>query len=74
MIDRLRNLWHVIGKAIHGVMETPVGIARRDDPLNTLYHEPLPPRLKWNWWALLFGPFWYLGEGSWLRLSGSTRR
>lgn len=41
-------------------------ILRADDPVQTLYHRALPPRLEWNWWALIFGPFWYLVEGLWV--------
>lgn len=66
MIGSLRRLWQAIGQTFHRVLETPVGIARPDDPLATLYHQPLPPRLKWNWWALFFGPFWYFGTGLWI--------
>ena len=65
-MSRLRSLWQAIGGALRKVLETPVGIARKDDPLVTLYHQPLPPRLKWNWWALLLGPFWYCGRGLWI--------
>ncbi len=66
MVSRLRGLWQAISGAVRKLLETPVGITRSDDPLATLYHQPLPPRLKWNWWALLFGPFWYVGQGLWI--------
>lgn len=65
-MSRLRALWQGIWGAARRILDTPVGIERRTDPLLTLYHEPLPPRLGWNWWALLFGPFWYIGVGLWL--------
>lgn len=51
---------------IRRILNTPIGVQRADDPLNTLYHRALPPRLQWNWWALIFGPFWYLAKGLWV--------
>lgn len=66
MISGLGRLWGRIVGTVQRILNTPVGIARPADPLLTLYHQPLPPRLSWNWWALLFGPFWYLGVGLWV--------
>jgi len=39
---------------------------RADDPLTTLYHRPMPPRLGVNWPALVLGPIWYLVTGLWV--------
>jgi len=38
----------------------------KDDPLATLYHRPMPPRLSINWPALVLGPLWYFGAGLWV--------
>lgn len=69
----MRRLWRWVtgpGRWLVGVirrvLDTPIGVERADDPLNTLYHRALPPRLEWNWWALIFGPFWYLAKGLWV--------
>ncbi|OLD44898.1 MAG: hypothetical protein AUI83_16790 [Armatimonadetes bacterium 13_1_40CM_3_65_7] len=55
-----------IGRGVQWFLNLKVGIERKDDPLATLYHQPLPPRLRVNWWALLLGPFWYLAKGLWV--------
>lgn len=36
------------------------------DPLATLYHRPMPPRLRVNVLALLLGPIWYFAMGLWV--------
>ncbi len=58
-----------IGHGVQWVLNLEIGIARKDDPLTTLYHRPLPPRLAINWWALVLGPFWYLAKGLWVYAS-----
>jgi hypothetical protein len=58
-----------IGRGVQWVLNLEVGIERKDDPLATLYHQPLPPRLQVNWWALLLGPVWYLAKGLWVYAS-----
>ncbi len=66
MLSWLVRVWQAVAGAVRRVLDIPIGIARADDPLATLYHQPLPPRLKWNWWALIVGPFWYFGKGLWI--------
>ncbi len=61
MVRIVPGLWQAISRTFRQVLGT-----RPDDPLATLYHQPLPPRLKWNWWVLIFGPFWYFGKGLWI--------
>ncbi len=61
----LGRLWRSAGGAVRKVLDLPVGLGREEDPLQTLYHRPMPPRLQVNWWALLLGPFWYLATGLW---------
>lgn len=39
---------------------------RKDNPLETLYHRPMPPRLRVNWLALVLGPVWYFLMGLWV--------
>ncbi len=58
-----------IGRGVQRVLDTEIGWTRKDDPVATLYHRPLPPRLRINWWALVFGPFWYLARGLWVHAS-----
>jgi len=72
----MRRLWQGIGGVLRSIgrgvqwfLNLEVGIERKDDPLATLYHQPLPPRLHVNWWALLLGPFWYLARGLWVLAS-----
>lgn len=60
------EVFRSIGRGVRWVLNLEIGFERKDDPLTTLYHRPLPPRLSINWWALLFGPFWYLGKGLWV--------
>lgn len=62
----MRRLWRRLAGGVRRILDTPIGRQRADDPLNTLYHEPLPPRLGWNWWALIFGPLWYFAVGLWV--------
>lgn len=72
----MRRLWQgIIGvfqsiaRASRWVLDRPVGRAPKEDPIPTLYHRPLPPRLSWNWWAFILGPFWYLFLGLWVHAS-----
>lgn len=58
-----------LGREVRWFLNLEVGWKRHDDPLTTLYHQPLPPRLQINWWALLLGPFWYLARGMWVLAS-----
>lgn len=58
-----------IGRELQWLLNLEIGIKRKDDPLATLYHQPLPPRLHINWWALFLGPFWYLAKGLWVHAS-----
>lgn len=58
-----------IGRGVRRVLDVKVGFERAEDPLKTLYHQPLPPRLEMNWWGLVFGPFWYLAKGLWVHAS-----
>ncbi|MDQ7820057.1 MAG: DUF2628 domain-containing protein [Armatimonadota bacterium] len=57
--------WRAVVRSVRRILDLPVGVGREDDPLQTLYHRPMPPRLQVNWWALLLGPFWYLFTGLW---------
>jgi hypothetical protein len=56
------RLWRAIGR----VLSLPVGWERKEDPLRTLYHRPLPPRLRINVPALILGPIWYFLAGLWV--------
>lgn len=58
-----------IAKAFRWLLDLPIGVERKEDPIPTLYHRPLPPRLGWNWWAFVLGPFWYLVRGLWVYAS-----
>lgn len=64
--EAFRRFFGAISRGIRRVLDVQVGIERKDDPVKTLYHEALPPRLEWNWFALVFGPFWYLWKGLWV--------
>lgn len=55
-----------ISRAIGGVLNRPVGWTRKDDPVRTLYHRPMPARLRVNWAALVLGPIWYFLVGLWV--------
>ena len=59
----MRGLW----QAIRRLLDRPVGWGRAEDPLRTLYHRPLPPRLRVNWLALVLGPLWYFLVGLWVQ-------
>jgi hypothetical protein len=72
----MTRVWKVVagaGRAIlrgvGRVLDLQIGPSRTEDPLATLYHQPLPPRLSFNWWALALGPFWYLLRGLWVHAS-----
>ncbi|HLQ63140.1 MAG TPA: DUF2628 domain-containing protein [bacterium] len=72
----MARLWRVIAGAfgairlgVRRVLEVQIGPSRKEDPMATLYHQPLPPRLSFNWWALALGPFWYLVRGLWVHAS-----
>jgi len=58
-----------VGRGLQRLLNAEVGAQRAEDPVATLYHRPLPPRLRVNWWALVLGPFWYLAEGMWVHAS-----
>ncbi len=62
----MRGLWRAISGGIGRVLNHPVGWERREDPMRTLYHRPMPPRLRINWLALLLGPIWYFLAGLWV--------
>lgn len=51
---------------IRAFLNRPVGWERNEDPMATLYHRAMPPRLQVNWLALVLGPFWYLLVGLWV--------
>ncbi len=57
------------GRGVQRFLNTEIGFERAEDPVATLYHRPLPPRLGINWWALMFGPFWYVARGLWVHAS-----
>lgn len=52
--------------AIKGVLSRPVGPAPGTPPVT---QPPAPPRLKWNWFAFLLGPLWYLFHGLWVHFT-----
>ena len=56
-------------RGVRRVLDIEIGRSRKEDPLATLYHQPLPPRLSFNWWALALGPFWYVIRGLWVHAS-----
>ena len=60
------GLWRRVSGAVGRFFNFPVGWERKEDPLRTLYHRPLPPRLRVNWVALVLGPFWYFLVGLWV--------
>jgi len=62
----VRRAWGGILSAIRRFLDVPIGWERGADPLATLYHRPMPPRLKVNWLALVLGPAWYFGAGLWV--------
>ena len=62
----MRGLWRALSGGIGRLLNVPVGWERKEDLLQTLYHRPLPPRLRVNWLALLLGPFWYVLTGLWV--------
>lgn len=62
----MRGLWQRVVAAIGRLLNVPVGWERKEDPMRTLYHRPLPPRLQVNWLALILGPFWYFLRGMWV--------
>ncbi|MDR7433530.1 MAG: DUF2628 domain-containing protein [Armatimonadota bacterium] len=49
--------------SIGGFLEKPLGPPMTAPPLT---QPPAPPRLKWNWFAFLLGPLWYLFHGLWV--------
>jgi len=65
----VRGVLRSLGREVQWFLNLEVGIDRKDDPLAALYHQPLPPRLHLNWWALLLGPCWYLAKGLWVYAS-----
>ncbi len=72
----MSRAWRVVAGAVGAilrgvrrVLELEIGFSRKEDPMVTLYHQPLPPRLSFNWWALALGPFWYLVRGLWVLAS-----
>jgi len=52
--------------AFRRLLNWPVGWERKEDPQATLYHRPMPSRLRLNWLALVLGPLWYFGTGLWV--------
>lgn len=66
---RIGGVFVWAGRGLRRVLDTEIGFERKEDPVATLYHRPLPPRLGINWWALVFGPFWYLARGMWVHAS-----
>jgi len=72
----MARLWRVVAGVFQGIsrgvrriLDVKVGFKVKEDPMKTLYHQPLPPRLKINWWGLVLGPFWYLAKGLWVHAS-----
>lgn len=51
--------------AIRRALSREVSVPVRGDPPD-LYDRPAPPRLSWNWVALILGPLWYLYQGLWV--------
>jgi len=62
----VRRLWQGLRGAVKRVLDWPIGIERRGNPLDTLYHRQMPPRLGFNWLALILGPIWYFLVGMWV--------
>jgi hypothetical protein len=65
LVGGLGRILRALTHPVRRVLDLPVGPRGPHDPLLTLYHRPMPPRLQVNWWALLLGPFWYLFTGLW---------
>ena len=62
----MRRLWQRLRGAVKWVLDRPIGIERKANPLDMLYHRQMPPRLGFNWLALVLGPFWYFFVGMWV--------
>ncbi len=62
----MRALGQRFTGAIGRLLNRPIGWEPKQDLLRTLYHRPLPPRLRINWLALVLGPFWYFLVGLWV--------
>lgn len=48
------------------MLNRPVGWERKEEPMRSLYHRPMPARLRINWLALVLGPVWYFLAGLWV--------
>lgn len=62
----MRRAWQGLMGAIRRFFNFPIGWERKEDPIRTLYHRPMPSRLRINWLALILGPFWYFVTGMWI--------
>lgn len=63
----MRRIWQGIAGVVGRFLNVPIGFERTEDLLKTLYHEQMPPRLGFNWLALILGPFWYFLVGMWVQ-------
>lgn len=54
-----------VAVAIRRALAREVPVPVRGDPPD-LYDRPFPPRLSWNWAALILGPIWYVVHGLWV--------
>lgn len=59
-------MWRRLRGAVKRVLDRPIGLERKQNPMETLYHRQMPPRLEFNWYALILGPFWYFLVGMWV--------
>lgn len=59
-------MWQKLRGAFKRVLDQPIGIQRKENPLDTLYHRQMPPRLGFNVLALILGPVWYFLVGMWV--------
>jgi hypothetical protein len=62
----VRRLWRAISGAVGWVLNRPVGWERKEEPMRSLYHRAMPPRLRINGLALVLGPIWYFLVGLWV--------
>ena len=60
------GVWGAITGGVGRLFNRPIGWERKEDPMRTLYHRPMPSRLRINWAALVLGPIWYFLVGMWV--------
>lgn len=54
------------GRGIRQALARTVPLPGPPEAPSELYLRPFPPRLSWNWAALILGPLWYFVYGLWV--------